>query len=193
VSSIGRLLRMRHYGKKSTLLKILSLVDFWVAVLLTPAPVYFPYLVRVVAFPAGVPIPPEFLSVVTSASRIVALFLSINGILRILKEFSLSKHAVVGREYRRDSIRQLITLLMDEYGWKGTCRVTIFLPRQENGNQTLRIYDRICAGEGPSEDGIEAPFFSKGQGIPVRKGMERRMVGRRSRILAPIFANRQCT
>jgi hypothetical protein len=88
--------------------------------------------------------------------------------LRVVKEFGLSRLENAAIEFKRDLVRQLITFLMDQYAWKGTCRVTIFAPRptKHGDTPTIGIYERIAAGHGPTAEGTNRPFFTKGHGIP---------------------------
>lgn len=55
---------------------------------------------------------------------------------------------------------------MDNYGWKGSCRATYFIPNQKSNK--IVIYERISAGIGPGGFVKKKCFFIMNQGIPGR-------------------------
>ncbi len=63
-------------------------------------------------------------------------------------------------------IRQTISFLTDNYGWKGSCRCTFFVPNQKSDR--IEIYERIRSGRGPGGFKEGKCFFRMNQGIPGR-------------------------
>ncbi len=168
MSEIIRLLKMQHYGKGRWVLKILSTGNFWISFCLLFSPWYFPYLFDLVAFILGITVPADTKNIAFVAGRIVAGLVALQSAISLIREFFLSRSQVVRADFIKDLIRQLITLLMDAYKWKGSCRVTVFIPKwTTNGNKDkIEIYDRISYGRGPGGFYSGKAFFTPGQGIP---------------------------
>jgi hypothetical protein len=165
-NDIVRLLKMGHY-KGRALLRFVSTLDFWVAIILVFFPWYSQYLADLLISALKADLTEEARKLVYSVARIGSIPIAIQSFLRISREFMLSRYQIVGRDYMREAIRQAITFLMDQYGWQGSCRVTVFVPGETKGKDspTLKFYDRISSGIGPTQSASKL-FFSKGQGIP---------------------------
>ena len=168
MSEIIRLLKMQHYGKGRWLLKALSGLNFWIAICLLFLPWYFPYLFDLIASILELPISQEIKKVVFVAGRIVAAIVAVQSAIGLIREFFLSRTQIVKADFIKDLVRQLITLLMDAYKWKGSCRVTIFVPKWATRGEAdkIEIYDRISYGHGPGDFKEGKVFFTPGQGIP---------------------------
>lgn len=168
MSEIIRLLKMQHYGKGRWLLKFLSGLNFWIAICLIFLPFYFPWLFDLIASILKISLSQENKTVVFVAGRIVAGIVAIQSAIGLIREFFLLKSQIVKADFIKDLIRQLITLLMDAYKWKGSCRVTIFVPKWATDGKTdrIEIYDRISYGHGPGDFKEGKVFFIPGQGIP---------------------------
>jgi hypothetical protein len=168
MSEIVRLLRMQHYGKGRWVLKVLSTANFWISFCLLFSPFYFPYLFNLIAFILGITVPVDSKNIVFIAGMIVTGLVAIQSAISLTREFFLSRSQIVKADFIKDIIRQLITLLMDAYKWKGTCRVTVFIPKWGSHGKTdkLVIYDRISYGRGPGDFQERKVFFTPGQGIP---------------------------
>jgi hypothetical protein len=183
---IIRLLKMGHYRGRNWL-RIVSTADFWIAFILFLFPWYFPYLANFVMAVYQLKTTPEVKDVIYYTGRLVSIPIILQSILRLLREFWLSRYQIVGRDYMREAIRQSVTFLMDQYGWQGSCRVTVLVPTESGakGNPRLRIYDRISAGLGPSDESKSKVFFLRAKAFPERLGQMRGLVLITSHSLMP--------
>ncbi len=166
-SEISKLLTMEHYGKRRKWLKIISTLNFWIDIFLIGLPLYIPYLFIAVAAIFGLTLPPDNKSTMY-VLRLIGVIIAVKGLIGILREGFLSNYRIVGADFTQEQIREKINLLMDMYGWRGDCRVTVFCPHGSD-NKTkpiLKMGERIWAGHGPSESNESIAFFRKGQGIP---------------------------
>lgn len=84
--------------------------------------------------------------------------------INIVREYFLSRAQIVDLGYKREMIAQLLNFLIDIYGWKGTCRATLFVP--DDNLTEMRPFGRITGGVGIGREG--KAFFKLGQGLPGR-------------------------
>jgi len=154
---------MQHYGGKGRAwLKLLSKVNLWIDIFLLFLPFYFPRLFDLIVLLFQMNIHSDSRHVIHLAGRIVGGLIAGRSAIGLVREFLLSKTQIVKADFTKDLIRELITLLMDQYGWKGSCRVSIFRPEKER----ILIYDRITSGHGPGDFALGQAFFTMGKGIP---------------------------
>ncbi len=163
-TSILNLLRLKHY-KKARLLKTLSGLQFYLTLLLIILPCLSDLIVRSLLNFYSIDVNlldatvfHSFLMLFNIFAWLIAILSAIN----LFKEFYLSKSNIVGFEFKKELIKQLITFLMDHYEWRGTCRASLFIPYKNK----LKIYERISYGIGDSDFEEGKAFFRKGQGIP---------------------------
>jgi hypothetical protein len=164
-TNILNFIRLKHY-RHGRWLKITSAFQLILTIALIVLPFYVDNLLRIIASFKNFSILdyPEELSetsYLTTAffSWIIAVLSGIN----LIKEYLLSRTQIVGLDYKREIIKQLLTLLMDNYGWKGSCRATLFVPNPNS--EKIIIYERISAGIGPGGF-TDKCFFRMNQGIP---------------------------
>lgn len=152
--SLVRLFKMRCYGSSRTL-RVISSLQFWISFLLVFLPLYLNFLIGEITKPIhfGINIAIDF----TKYS------ISVLSAINILREYLLSKTEIVNIDFTKTLIQQLLVLLVDRYGWKGTCRVTLFIPK-DSKRERIIVYDRISTGRGAGYDGD--CFFTMGQGLP---------------------------
>lgn len=152
--SLVRLFKMRCYGS-SKALRFISSLHFGITLSLVFLPLYLNFFIGKIA-----KTPHAFIDIaITTMKYSISALSAIN----ILREYLLSKTEIVASDYTKTLIRQLIVLLVDCYGWKGTCRATLFIPRDFK-REKIVVYDRISTGKGPGYDGD--CFFTMGQGLP---------------------------
>ena len=154
---IGRLIKMRHYGRFKAL-RVISFVQFYLTLVLTFLPLFFGYIVDIISSTFSITLHPHTIYSLYILSWTIAILSAIN----IIREYLLSNAEIVTVDYKRSIIRRLILLVMDTYGWSGSCRATLFVPRGDK----IVIYDRISSGHGPGEYDEGKCFFRMGQGIP---------------------------
>jgi hypothetical protein len=159
---------MQHYGKGRWVLKLLSTANFWISLCLLFSPWYFTYLFDLIASIFGTTVPAGSKNIVFLAGRIVTGLIALQSAISLTREYFLSRSQIVRADFIKDLIRQLITLLMDAYKWKGSCRVTVFVPKwtSHGKKDKIEIYDRISYGRGPGGFDPGKVFFTPGQGIP---------------------------
>ncbi len=158
LSSLTRLLKMQHYGRAKWL-KIISLIQFYCLLILLFCPFYSDTLVNKISSILQI----ERKEILPGFIFSISLVISVLSAISLTREHLLSKTQIVDIDFKKELIRQLFNLLIDNYGWKGTCRVTLFIP----SNDVIKIYDRIRSGRGVGGFSSRT-FFRMGQGIPGR-------------------------
>jgi hypothetical protein len=108
----------------------------------------------------------DAMTVINLTGLTFSWIIAILSLLHIVKEYTLSVKKIIGVDYEKEVIRQLIQFLTDSYGWKGTCRSTFFIPHDKKTDR-IKIYDRISAGRPPGEFDKNC-YFKMQQGIPGR-------------------------
>lgn len=157
IPGIGRLIKMRHYGRFKAL-RAISFVQFYLTLVITFLPLYFRPIVDIISSIFSITIHPHTIYSLYILSWTIAILSAIN----VFREYLLSDAEIVTVDYKRDIIRNLILLVMDTYHWSGSCRATLFVPEDDK----IIIYDRISSGHGPGEYDKGKCFFRMGQGIP---------------------------
>lgn len=160
---LKKLFLLPQYGR-AKFLKVISAINLWIALILLFSPLFLPYLFKWISIHAEKIVKPETQKVIDELGFLFGLALLVQAGVNVIREYFLTKVQIVDIEFKKNLIRQIITLLMDVYGWKGTCRATVFIPVE--GFKCIKIYDRISAGYGPGGFDAGKCFFIKGQGIP---------------------------
>jgi hypothetical protein len=158
IPGIGRLIKMRHYGRFKAL-RAISSVQFYLTLVITFLPLYFHPIIDIISSAFSITIHPHTIYALFIFSWPIAILSAIN----VCREYLLSNAEIVTVNYKKDIIRNLILLVMDTYEWSGCCRATLFT--SENDKTKIGIYDRISSGHSPGEYDREC-FFRMGQGIP---------------------------
>ena len=157
ISNFIRLIRLRHYGHLGKL-KFFSALHFYLSVALVFLPLYFIPLMDEVQKTFKLQSAPTVLV----GLKVVAWIIAVMSGLNIIREYFLSRSQIVELGYKREMVAQLLNFLIDIYGWKGTCRATLFVPNEKLTE--IRPFGRITGGVGAGKEG--KAFFKIGQGLP---------------------------
>jgi len=156
IPSIGRLIKMRHYGQLK-FLRVISAIHFYITLFLIFIPFWFGSIAKLFSAAFSIPVSDQAIFWLRTITWLLAVLSAAN----VAREYFLSRAEFVGIDYKREIIRNLLLMVMDTYKWSGTCRATILIPQGDK----IVYYDRISSGEGPSDHDRKC-FFRMGQGIP---------------------------
>jgi hypothetical protein len=161
LSGLRDLLKMKHY-LGTGLLRGISAIQFWISIVLVAFPLYGAWLLNILAKIFGADSQLN--------QHAIGYYLLIYGVpvlvsINLIREYCLSKNQIIGYDFKKELIRQLLDFLMDNYLWKGTCRATLFVIDPKD-KKKISIYERITAGEGPGNFDQGKCFFRKNQGLP---------------------------